>query len=148
MDGNWRTKMAMAPPLAPPLSLWRRLGSAAIAVELFVDLLAIGTMAFQFNGDAKRTLMTVFFVITLAGSIGATAQGFRLQPAVPPAIRPTRRQILWVLFGGTLGSLVVLTGLILLWIPILPFAAIWGILWVIVVVSFIADLIATINILR
>ena len=129
------------------MSFWRKLASSAVAAELFVDLLGLLALAFPLDPASRRIILTVVLTVTAAGSIGSTAYGYWLTPVIPGF--PTPRQIRGIIFGGTLGSLVGLTGLALMWIPLgIPFIALMGVLWLIILVSTVADIVATYNILR
>lgn len=129
------------------MSIWRRLSSSAVAAELFVDLLGLLALVFPLDPASRRIILTAVLAVTVVGSLGSTAYGLWLNPAA--AGFPTPRQIRGVIFGGTIGSLVGLSGLALMWIPLgVPFTALMGVLWAILIVSTIADIVATINILR
>lgn len=129
------------------MSFWRRAASSAVAVELFVDLIGIMALIFPLDPASRRIVITIVLAITVGGSLGSTAYGYWLNPA--GAGFPTPRQIRGIIFGGTLGSLVGLMGLVLMWIPLgIPFTALMGVLWIILLASTVADIVAAINILR
>lgn len=135
------------------LSVWRKLANVAVAVEVVGDFLWILALLLPMDPGAKRFALTIAVALTGVGSALILAYAFTRQPPVPaPPVVPapflgTRTGIQGALQGATIGVLVAILAIAIMWAPLVPPAAVWWTLLLLWAMSVSADIFASIKLL-
>lgn len=124
-----------------------RIVSAILAVEIFLDLGGLILLGpWQLPADMLTTLLTVVFALSAVWNAGETLAVMTLNIGQVTATGPRRyRAIFW----STFGTLMVLTGLVLIAVPLrIPYAIFAWVLRVLLALMLLADVIVAVHALR